>query len=176
MLKKINKKKGILFWIEGFSGSGKTTLSKKILNYVKSNFGPTILIQGNDIRKFLNLQGYTKTERIESSNYSSNFVKFILDQNINIVYTVVCLNNKARNLYKSKVKNMILIYLKSDIKKIIKFNKKKMIYKYKKNIVGVDIKAEYPKESTIQIENNFKKNLHVLSNELINKIKKLKIC
>ena len=175
MLKKINKKKGILFWIEGFSGSGKTTLSKKILNYIKSSFGPTILIQGNDMRKFLNLHGYTKKGKIEHSNYSSNLVKFILDQNINIVYTVVCLNNKARNLYKSKVKNIVLIYLKSDIKKIIKFNKKRMIYKNKKNIVGIDIKAEYPKKPSIQIENNFKKNLHVLSIELINKIKKLNI-
>ncbi len=176
MLKKINKKKGILFWIEGFSGSGKTTLSKKILNYVKSSFGPTILIQGNDMRKFLNLQGYTKAERIKLSNYSSNLVEFILDQNINIIYTVVCLNNKSRNLYKSKVKNMVSIYIKSDVKKIIKFNKKKIIYKNKKNIIGVDIKAEYPKRPSIQIENNFKKNLHVLSDELINKIKKLSIC
>ena len=27
--KKINRKKGILFWITGLSGSGKTTLAKK---------------------------------------------------------------------------------------------------------------------------------------------------
>ena len=29
---KINKKKGILFWITGISGSGKTTIAKKFLN------------------------------------------------------------------------------------------------------------------------------------------------
>ena len=29
MKKKINSKKGILFWITGLSGSGKTTIAKK---------------------------------------------------------------------------------------------------------------------------------------------------
>ena len=31
---KINKKKGILFWITGLSGSGKTTLGKKIFKQI----------------------------------------------------------------------------------------------------------------------------------------------
>ena len=36
MKKKINRKKGILFWITGLSGSGKTTLAKKnFSNYKK---------------------------------------------------------------------------------------------------------------------------------------------
>ena len=37
MKKKINRKKGILFWITGLSGSGKTTLAKKIFPMIKKN-------------------------------------------------------------------------------------------------------------------------------------------
>ena len=31
---KVNKKKGILFWITGLSGSGKTSVGKKVYNYL----------------------------------------------------------------------------------------------------------------------------------------------
>ena len=37
MKKKINSKKGILFWITGLSGSGKTTIAKKIFPTIKKN-------------------------------------------------------------------------------------------------------------------------------------------
>ena len=169
--KKKIKNKGILFWMEGFSGSGKTTISKNIFKELSKIFGPTILIQGNDIRDLLKLEGFTKKQRIKNSHNSSDLLKFILDQNINIIYTCVCLNDKARNIYKKKIKNFFQIYVKSDIQKILKNKKKQIIYKSKTNIVGLNIKAEYPKKPLITIENNFKKNLNKLSNELLNRIK-----
>tara|TARA_B110000971_G_C19602616_1_gene316782 strand:- start:198 stop:353 length:156 start_codon:yes stop_codon:yes gene_type:complete len=51
-MKKYNK--GILFWITGFSGSGKTQISKKIHSQIKKNYGSTILLSGDDIRKIFN--------------------------------------------------------------------------------------------------------------------------
>ena len=35
MKKKLNKNKGILFWITGLSGSGKTTIAKNIFPIIK---------------------------------------------------------------------------------------------------------------------------------------------
>ena len=34
---KLNKNKGIVFWITGLSGSGKTTLGRKIKKKIKKN-------------------------------------------------------------------------------------------------------------------------------------------
>ena len=42
----------------------------------------------------------------------------------------------------------------------------------KNNIIGVDIKAEYPKKPHIILHNKFKKNIKTHSAELILKIKK----
>ena len=47
---KINKKKGILFWITGLSGTGKTSIGKKIKKDIVKNYGPTLLVNGDDIR------------------------------------------------------------------------------------------------------------------------------
>ena len=53
-MKKKIKKKGILFWITGLSGSGKTTISKLIKKDIVTNYGPTILVSGDDLRKIFN--------------------------------------------------------------------------------------------------------------------------
>ena len=53
-MKKINRNKGILFWITGLSGSGKTTLGIKIKKNINKIYGPTVMISGDDIEKFLN--------------------------------------------------------------------------------------------------------------------------
>ena len=123
MKKKVNKKKGIVFWIEGFSGSGKSTISKLITKKLSKEYGQTLLLSGDILRKFFNKKGYSKKDRINNSYKFSEFLKYITNQGVNVVYSVVCLNNSARLIYQKKLDNLIIIYLKSDIYKIIKLKK-----------------------------------------------------
>ena len=75
----------------------------------------------------------------------------------------VILNNPK---WKKYLKNPDL-YIK---KKIIKLNKKKIYQTNKKNIVGIDIKPEYPKNPDIRLKNNFKSDINKLSKKAIKKI------
>ena len=59
----MNKKKGIVFWIEGFSGSGKTSISKYIQKDLSNFFGPTIILSGDVLRKLFDKHGYTKKDK-----------------------------------------------------------------------------------------------------------------
>ena len=45
----------------------------------------------------------------------------------------------------------------------------------KKNIVGVDIKVEFPKKPDIIIKNNFDRGINEMKKELLNKLDKLKL-
>ena len=79
----------------------------------------------------------------------------------------------VRKWNRSNIKNYIEIYIQSDINKIIKL-KRKFFYKGKhKNIVGKNIKPEFPKSPCIIIKNDFNKSINVLAKELIKKIKKI---
>ena len=171
---KLDKNKGFLFFIEGFAGSGKSSIGIKSYKKINTLFGPTIIIHGNQIRDILNIHGYSKIERIKSSYKTRKFIKFITDQNINVIYTALCLNYKTKLLYKEKIKNLVEILIDSDVKKIIAKKIKKKIYKLKKNVVGVHIKPEFPKNPNIVIENNFKRSIKSLSDELVFKLKKFK--
>ena len=86
----------------------------------------------------------------------------------------MCLNYKAKSIYKEKIKNFVEIIIDSDVKIIIAKKKKKQIYKLKKNVVGVHIKPQFPKNPDIVIKNNFEKSIKSLSNELILKLKRFK--
>jgi adenylylsulfate kinase-like enzyme len=98
------------------------------------------------------------------------FAKFITDQNINLIFNLVGMYDRARKWNRKNISNYLEIYIKTDIKKIIQFNKKKIYHQKIKNIVGIDIKAEYPKTPHIIINNNFTKSIDFLSKELIKKI------
>ncbi len=171
-MKKIrfNKNKGILIWITGYSGSGKTTIAKKIHKRITKELGKTLLISGDDLRKIFELNKFTKKDRIANGIKFSKLCENITNQKINIIFAVVGLFKKIRNRNRRKIENYIEVYIKSDIKKIIRIGKKKIYNKHTKNIVGKDINAELPKKPEIIIENNFKKSVSDLADQLIKKV------
>ena len=143
---KINKKKGILFWITGLSGSGKTTFGKAIHKDIQKLYGPTMMISGDNVRKIFYLKGHKKQDRL----------------------------NEPRKWNRQNINNYIEIYIKSNLKKIIKLKKKKIYHKKNiQDIVGVDIKPEFPKKPNIIITNSFDKNKQKIALQIIKKIKEI---
>jgi len=171
-----NKKKGKCIIIFGFSGSGKTSLSKLIFKKIQKKIGKTVLLDGNDLRNILitfdRKYGFEKEERSKSAVPVSKIINLFLNKKINVLYNNVGLNKKAYDLWKKKISSLTNVYIKSDIKKIIKFGKKKEVYRLKKNVVGVHIKPDIPKKPDITIENNFDRSLKTISKELIFKLNK----
>ena len=62
-MKKINKSKGVVFWITGLPGSGKTLFANLIQKEINSIYGKSIVVSGDDLRKIFNLNGYTSIDR-----------------------------------------------------------------------------------------------------------------
>ena len=176
MKKNQNKKKnqGYLFWITGLPGSGKSTIAKKIEKYIRSNFGPCIIINGDDLRRIFKFKGYSKNEREEIASKYCELSKFLVLQKLNVIFASVSLFSKIRDWNRKNIKNYIEIYIKSDLKKIIKSRRKKLYFRRKKNMVGLDIKPEFPNNPNIIIKNNFDKTIDQLSKELKNKLNAFK--
>ena len=169
MKKKFNHNKGILFWITGLSGSGKTTIAKKILPTIKKKYGPTIILDGDKCRKALDLQGFSYKDRLSNSKKYNKITKILTDQKINVIFSLVCLMNKPRIWNRKYIDNYLEIFINTKLNKIIMKNKKKT-YKNNANIVGLDIKPEFPKNPHIVIRNDLKTNTDLLAKKLIKKI------
>ena len=170
---RLNKKKGILFWITGLSGSGKTSIAKLIKKDIVEKYGPTIVLSGDDLRKIFKLNKYDRLSRLENGLKFSNFCKKITDQKINVIFAVVGMFDKIRSQNKKNIQNYVEIFIQSNLKKIIKKRKKKIYHKGITNIVGLDIKPELPKKPNLIIKNDFKKRLENLSKKVFLEISKI---
>jgi len=169
-----NKNKGILFFITGLSGTGKTTIAKKIQKKISYLYGPTLEVSGDNFRKIFKFNKFTQKARNEYISNYLIFAKLITNQKINLIYNMIGMYKKFRSRIKN-IDNYVEIYIKADIHKIIKFKKKSIYIKNKKNIVGLDIKAEFPTNPHIIIKNDFSKSIDDLVKELLSKIKKLNL-
>ena len=131
-LRKINKKKGILFWVTGLSGSGKTTIAKKITRKINKLYGPTVVISGDNLRNMFNLKGYSYKDRLDTVKKYCKLSKFLTSQKINVIFAVIGMMDPVRDWNRKNIDNYVEIYIKSEIKEIIRRRKKKFIFYQKK--------------------------------------------
>ena len=175
-VKKI-KNHGRCIIIEGLSGSGKTSISQQILPKIEKKCGKTILLDGDEVREFLlsikYKMGYKKIDRAKGAYPVSKMINLLLSNNINVIYANVGLNKLATRVWYKNFKNLIYVYVKTDVKDIINFGKKDLYKKIKKNVVGLDIKPDINKKADIVINNNFDKSIKVLSQQIIKEINKI---
>ena len=84
------------------------------------------------------------------------------------------LMKEVRSWNRKNIQNYLEIFIKSPLNTVKKLSKKKIYKKkYIQDVVGLDIKPEYPTNPHIIIKNNFKYSLEKKSKELILKIKKI---
>ena len=170
---RLKKNKGILFWITGLSGSGKTAIAEKIKRNISNKYGPTVIVSGDDLREIFNFKKFSKKDRLSYALVYCKFCKCITDNKINIILSTVSLFHKVRKWNRTNISNYVEIYIQSDINTIIK-QKKKFFYKGNyKNVIGKDIKPEFPQSPHITIKNDFNKSINTLTRELIKKINKI---
>jgi len=170
-VKKLNKNYGTLFWITGLSGSGKTSISKKIHTRIIKQYGPTILISGDQIRKIFSLKGYTYADRLNIVKKYCLLSKLITQNKVNVIISVIGMLDILRDWNKKNIKNYIEIYVESSIKDLKVRNKKKLYTNNKESVVGINVKPEFPKNPDIKIRNNFKNDLKEISDKVYKKIK-----
>lgn len=171
---KINSREGIFFWITGLAGSGKSSIARSLCPKIKKEFGPSIILSGDNLRNINGFRKYSKKDRLNFSKTKLKFCDLILRQRINLVYSTISMFDKVRKMNKKKFSNYIEIYVKSDVKDIIRKNKKKIYSRKKmKNIWGVDLKPQLPKNPNITVYNNFKKPVSFYANKIFSEIKKM---
>lgn len=140
------KYKGI--WLYGISGSGKSFASK----YLKSKIKNSFLVDGDKIRKINNNDlKHTIKDRKKQLNRLLKLSNLIIAEGYFPVVSSVYLDKKTfEKLKKYKIKVIEILREK---------NKTNIKLKYKKNVIGKDLKLPKLKTRKIFNDKDFKKKI-----------------
>tara|TARA_Y100000590_G_scaffold443449_1_gene572922 strand:+ start:3807 stop:4331 length:525 start_codon:yes stop_codon:yes gene_type:complete len=152
----------VVIWITGISGSGKSTLGKYFFKKFKKKYPRTIFFDGDEFRKIFNNDiKYTLKDRDINAVRLTSLVKYMSNQNVNIVISANITSQKFRKWCKKNIKNYFEIFIDTPMEILRKRDYKKLYSKAFsgkiKNVVGVDLLFKKPKNSDLNINNSFSK-------------------
>lgn len=139
-----------MIWITGLPCSGKTSLAKAIKKRINSLGTKCIHLDGDDLRKIMNIDysdksNFTEQRRLELSEIYSRFANLLEDQGFLTIVSTVSMNHHIRKINRKINNEYFEIYIKESFE-ILKKRDNKHIYKdlTPSEIKKMWIKAERP--------------------------------
>ncbi len=164
----------MIIWFKGISSVGKSTLGSYFYKLKKKKIKNLVYVDGDNFRKlFKNDLGYSLNDRNKNAERICNFVKFLQSQKINVVVSANLTSKKYQTLSKKIYHNYLSIFIESKLSNLKKRDKKK-VYRNKKNIVGLNINFDKPKNSDLYIINDSTKKKFLKNIKLIERLIKRK--
>jgi len=165
-------KPGTVFWITGLAGAGKTTIGRLLYKEIKRRYPNTILLDGDEIQTIFDYDyGYSYEERYKSCLRCEKFTAMLARQGIHIVYCTISMYDEVRAWNRRNYPDYKEIFLNVPMK-ILRQRDQKGLYSgaekgLVKNVVGIDIKAEFPTAPDLEILNDGSKTPEQIVAEIL---------
>lgn len=132
-------------WIIGLSGSGKTTLGRAMYNIEKPVVPNTVFIDGDNMRSHFGSSGYTISGRKKNADFICKLCKWLDNQGINVICCILSIFNKHREWNRKNYSKYFEVYIDTPMDILKKRNKKNLYSGKIKNVVGMDVPFDLPK-------------------------------
>ena len=154
-------KEGVLYWITGLSGSGKTTIGQALYNKLSESSSNIVFLDGDDMKLVFESAkniDYTANARKERALKYSRLCSLLVRQGLIVVCSTISMFDEVRRLNRKNNKNYVEIFLKVELETLKRRDQKGLYAGFSRgktiNLAGFDVKAEFPRNPDIVIENN----------------------
>ncbi len=147
---------GRVYWITGLSGAGKTTIGKLLFTSLKAKKENIIRLDGDELRYIFNNSDYSYEGRKRLGFQYSRLCKMLADQDNDVIICTIAMFDDVRAWNRENIDDYFEIYLEVTLDELVKRDYKGVYagkISGKKNIYGLDLKVEYPKEPNLIIRN-----------------------
>jgi adenylylsulfate kinase len=146
--------KGTVYFFTGLAGAGKTTLGGLFYRRLKARKPDVVLLDGDQVRPvYMEDMGYTDAERLKGAKRTFRVCKLLSDQGLDVVVCSICMYSEVRNWNRENLTNYREIYVKTS-KKTLLLRNQKGLYTAGKNVVGIDLPFDEPKNPDLILEND----------------------
>lgn len=146
--------KGTVYFFTGLSGAGKTTIGGLFYRRLKAAKPNVVLLDGDEIRvAFGEDVGYTQAERLRWAGRIFRVCRLFSDQGIDVVVCSIAMYESVRRWNRENIPNYKEVYIQVSRDTLLKRNQKEL-YTEGKNVVGIDLPFDEPKNPDLVIQND----------------------
>lgn len=136
-------------WITGLPASGKTTIAGLVQNHLKEKNIPTIILDGDEIRKTVSKDlGFSPEDRKEHNRRVIEIAKLLVKNGITTIIPLISPYRETREQARKEIPNFIEVYTKASLDTCIKRDPKGLYQKAQKgeiqNMTGIQSPYEEP--------------------------------
>ena len=146
--------KGTVYFFTGLSGAGKTTIGGLFHRRLKARKSNVVLLDGDQIRPVYNEDiGYDDAARLRGAHRTFRVANMLAEQGIDVVVCSICMYSALRDWNRENIARYREIYVKAERETLLKRNQKGL-YSSGKNVVGVDLPFDEPKNPDFILQND----------------------
>lgn len=151
--------KGKVYWLTGLSGAGKTTIGTCLFERLREA-KPNVFHLDGDVGRWAynDKVGYSREERLDGAYRNARVCKMIADQGIDVVCCTISMYDEVRAWNRENMENYKEVYLEVPIEVLIRRDQKGLYTSVQKgsvkDVVGMDLKLEFPKHPDVRIVND----------------------
>jgi adenylylsulfate kinase-like enzyme len=143
-----------VFWLTGLSGVGKSTIGRLLTQRLRQECKPVVYLDGDLVRAIYgNVLGHTASQRKAASMSYGRLCQTLCEQNVNVVFATISLFHEIQQWNRNNIPRYIEILIESPMNDIKQRDHRGIYSAHTKNLVGLDIPAEYPKSPDVTIQN-----------------------
>lgn len=146
--------KGTVYFFTGLSGAGKTTIGGLFYRRLKAAKPNVVLLDGDQTRPVYNENvGYSDADRLRGAYRTFRVANFLAEQGIDVVVCSICMYSAMRDWNRENIDRYREIYVKVEKETLLRRNQKGL-YSGGKNVVGVDLPFDEPKNPDFILQND----------------------
>jgi adenylylsulfate kinase len=167
----------MVIWLTGLSASGKTTIGKLVFKLLKEREQNTIFVDGDEIRKVFkwnkNEQHFSEEGRRKVAESISDLCLWLDQQGMNVICCTISLYDHLHRRNRKSFSGYFEVFLDTPFQQLRERDRKKLysteMPHVAKNVVGVDLPYNKPKNPDLVIKNKNGEDLEKIAQIILNK-------
>jgi len=149
----------MIIWLIGLSGVGKTAIGTELYKKLNLEYKNLVFLDGDLIRYVMgNDLGHSLEDRKKNADRICRLCKMLDEQNINVICSILSIFPESRDWNRKNYRSYYEIFIDVSMDKLKKRDNKNIYNRANsgelKNVAGVDIPFEKPKNPDFIIDNN----------------------